>query len=101
MQRILLILSVGVRAARHQHNLPYRLRLDQELEESLILAELGEDLACVEGHVHIVAVFGRKLVNERVDYHGALVLEHLLHALLLGGQLLLGLVRVQVKIVVV
>ena len=101
MQRVLLILSVSVGAARHQDDLPYSLRLDQELEESLILAKLGQDLACVEGHVHIVAIFGRKLVNQGVDNHRALFLEHLLHALLLWGQLLLSLVRIQVKIVIV
>ena len=58
VQRILLILSVSIGAARHQDDLPQSLRLNQELEESLIFAELGEDLAGVEGHVHIVAILG-------------------------------------------
>ena len=56
VQRILLILSVSIGAARHQDDLPQSLRLNQELEESLIFAELGEDLAGIEGHVHIVAI---------------------------------------------
>lgn len=36
-----------------------------------------------------------------MDYHSALLLEHLLHALLLWGQLLLRLIRVKIEVVVV
>ena len=51
-----LVLRVCIHAADNLNNLLEDLRLSQQLEEGLILAELGQHLACVERHVHIVRV---------------------------------------------
>ena len=86
-----LVLRVCIHAADDLNDLFERLRLRQQLEEGLILAELGQDLARVERHVHVVRILGREHVDERVDHHGALLLEHGLHALLIGRQLIISL----------
>ena len=56
IQGVDLVLRVCIHAADNLNNLLEDLRLSQQLEEGLILAELGQHLACVERHVHIVRV---------------------------------------------
>ena len=56
IQGVDLVLRVCIHAADNLNNLLEDLRLSQQLEEGLILAKLGQHLACVERHVHIVRV---------------------------------------------
>ena len=72
------------------------LRFDQVLEEGIVFTELSENLACVEGHVHVILVLNRELVDEGADDHRAFFFEHLLHFLLVICKLLLSLLRVDV-----
>ena len=101
MKSVWLILSISIRAASHQNYLLEIFGFNQVLEEALVLAELGQHGTCIQCHVQVIAVFGRKFINERVDHHCALFFEHLLHALLVSCQFLLSLIRVQVQVIVV
>jgi hypothetical protein len=64
--------------------------LDEQLEEVLVVAELSEYLACVEGHVDVVLVLVAQLVNQVVEHILGLLLENLLDQGLLGRELWLG-----------
>ena len=51
-----LVLRVCIHAANNLNNLLEYLWLSEQLEEGLILAELGQHLACVERHMHVIRV---------------------------------------------
>ena len=92
---------VIVRGVAYIDNLLKVLGLGQELEEGLVLAKLVKNLARVKGHVIVVAVLRRERVDKGVNNHNALFSEDFLHEPLVIGKLYLGLLRVDVKIVVV
>lgn len=101
VERVWLVHPVIVRGVAYKDNLLKVLRLGQELEEGLVLAKFVKDLARVEGHMIVVAVFRRECIDEGVNNHNALFSEDFLHEPLVIGKLYLGLLRVDVKIVVV
>ena len=96
VKRVWLIHLVSVRGTANKDNMLEVLRFDQVLEESIVFTELGENLACVKGHVHVILVLNRELVDEGEDHHRAFFFEHLLHFLLVICKLLLSLLRVDV-----
>ena len=76
---------VRIDGAYGVNNISNDRRLCQDLEESLILAELVEDGASVDCSMDIILVLGRQLLNESVNHHGALLLKHSLHLPLFLG----------------
>ena len=87
VERVNLVLLVRIDGANNVDNVSNNRRLSQYLEESLVLTEFVEDGAGVDGSVDIILVLGRHFLDKRVYHHGALLLEHALHLLLLLGQL--------------
>mmetsp|Transcript_9815 Transcript_9815/g.12151 ORF Transcript_9815/g.12151 Transcript_9815/m.12151 type:complete len:476 (+) Transcript_9815:387-1814(+) len=98
VERVWLVLLVRIRAAYDIHDALDDLRLRQDLEESLILTELAKSGARVKRHVQVVVLVG-KFVDEGADDHGGLLFQDLLHALLVGGELGLGVVAILVAVV--
>ena len=102
VESVVLVLGVFICASDNLDNLAHDIRLGQDLEESLVLAEVTKDGTGVESHVDIVLVPVGDLVEEGVDDHDALLLEDFLHLLLSGGELgLVGLLLNDVEIAVV
>lgn len=87
MQCVRLVLPVGVSRTHDHHNLFQGLWLNQELKKGLVFTEFIEDRACVDGHVDVIGVLARELVDEVMDDHCTLLLQHLLHLLLLRRKL--------------
>jgi len=60
--------------------------LGKQLEAVLVLTEFLKDSVGVEGHLVVILILGRKLVDEIVDNVGSLFLENRLHVFLLCSE---------------
>ena len=90
IERVWLVLRVCIGRGHHEDDLADNLRLRQNLEEGLVLAEIVECRTRVQGHVQVILVSCRQLFDEGGHYHSGLLLQHLLHRPLCGGEFRLG-----------
>ena len=84
------VLLVSVVLGTNCNQFGENLLLNQELEEGLILTEFLEDSKCIEGHVDVILILLRKLINEVLNNHVSLLLQDTNHGFLLNSELWLS-----------
>ena len=96
-----LIHLVDVHVGHDVDHAAHHVRLRQDVEEAFVLREFAQDGARVERLVVIFRVLLGDAVDEGIDNHHALLLQHLLHADLVGVELRLGRFLFNVEVAVV
>ena len=80
------VLHVVISLTADAHDLFENGFLGKQLEAVLVLTEFLKDSVGVEGHLVVILILGRKLVDEIVDNEGSLFLENRLHVFLLCSE---------------